>query len=104
MSINIIQDLNPNLPENRQFTPPKEGGNGNIHKPGTWQNIVWQTRSRVPESYEINLIAALEQLFEDGAETLAELVSGLNQQKNYDQQGEPWNEASFRAFLQVNGY
>ena len=31
-------DFNPALPESRQFTPPAEGGNGNIHKPGdyTW--------------------------------------------------------------------
>ena len=27
-------DFNPALPESRQFTPPAEGGNGNIHKPG----------------------------------------------------------------------
>ncbi|MBV4414361.1 hypothetical protein J0B02_16305 [Enterobacteriaceae bacterium YMB-R22] len=104
MSIDIIQDVNPSLPENRQFAPPKEGGNGNIHTPGTWQNIIWQTRSRVPEAFELNLICALEQLFDDGAQTPGELVEGLNQQKNYDQQGEPWSEASFRAFLQVNGY
>ena len=26
-------DFNPALPESRQFTPPAEGGNGNIHKP-----------------------------------------------------------------------
>lgn len=25
-------DFNPALPESRQFTPPAEGGNGNIHK------------------------------------------------------------------------
>lgn len=24
-------DFNPALPESRQFTPPAEGGNGNIH-------------------------------------------------------------------------
>ena len=97
-------DFNPALPESRQFTPPAEGGNGNIHKPGDYPNLIWQTRSRVPESWELQLIATLETLFEQGAETLGELVSGLNGVRMYDQQGEPWSESSFQAFLQVNGY
>jgi hypothetical protein len=33
----------------RQFAPPAEGGNGAIHKPGDYQNLIWQTRSREPE-------------------------------------------------------
>lgn len=45
-----------------------------------------------------------ETLFEQGAENLGELVSGLNGVRMHDQQGEPWSESSFRAFLQVNGY
>lgn len=52
----------------------------------------------------MNLIATLEDLFEQGVETLPELVNGLNAVRMHDQQGEPWREASFRAFLQVNGY
>ena len=31
-------DFNPALPESRQFTPPAEGGNGNIHKPGDYRS------------------------------------------------------------------
>lgn len=61
-------------------------------------------RSREPESWEVKLIATLEDLFEQGVETLPELVSGLNAVRMHDQQGEPWSDASFRAFLQVNGY
>ena len=71
-------DFNPALPESRQFTPPAEGGNGNIHKPGDYHNLIWQTRSRVPENWELQLIATLETLFEQGAESLGELVNGLN--------------------------
>lgn len=97
-------NFNPALPESRQFTPPAEGGNGAIHKPGHYENLIWQTRSRVPENWELKLIAALEELFEQGTETLPELVNGLNAGKMHDQQGEPWSEASFAAFLQVNGY
>ena len=97
-------DFNPALPESRQFTPPAEGGNGNIHKPGEYQNIIWQTRSRVPENWELLLITALEELFEQGVETLPELVNGLNAIRMYDQQGAPWSDDRFQAFLQVNGY
>ncbi len=97
-------DFNPQLPETRQFTPPAEGGNGAIHQPGQYQNIIWQTRPRVPEPFELRLIDALEQLFDQGAETLEALVEGLNAQRIFDHQGEPWSEQSFRAFLQVNGY
>lgn len=99
-----ILNYNPALPESRQFTPPAEGGNGNIHKPGDYHNLIWQTRSRVPENWELQLIATLETLFEQGAESLSQLVNGLNALKMHDQQGEPWSEASFQAFLQVNGY
>ena len=67
-------EFNPALPESRQFTPPKEGGNGTIHKPGDYQNLIWQTRSRAPESWELSLIAQLETLFEQGVETLPALV------------------------------
>lgn len=36
-------NYNPALPESRQFTPPAEGGNGAIHKPGDYTNLIWQT-------------------------------------------------------------
>ncbi len=97
-------DFNPALPESRQFTPPAEGGNGNIHKPGDYHNLIWQTRSRVPESWELELIATLETLFEQGAENLTQLVDGLNALKMHDRQGDAWSEESFQVFLQVNGY
>lgn len=102
--MSVTLNFNPALPESRQFTPPAEGGNGNIHKPGDYANLIWQTRSRVPENWELQLIATLEGLFEQGAESLTQLVDGLNDLRMHDQQGEPWSETSFEAFLQVNGY
>ncbi len=33
-------DFNPALPESRQFAPPAEGGNGAIHKPGDYSNLI----------------------------------------------------------------
>lgn len=97
-------EYNPQLPESRQFMPPKEGGNGDIHRPGHYHNIIWQTRRREPESFELTLIAALETLFDQGVNTLESLVAALNQQRVFDRRGTPWTDDSFREFLQVNGY
>ncbi|WP_350338159.1 recombinase-like helix-turn-helix domain-containing protein [Symbiopectobacterium purcellii] len=48
-------------------------------------------------------IAGLEILFDNGIDTLPGLVEGLNSTASYDQQGQPWQEATLRAFLQQNG-
>jgi hypothetical protein len=50
------------------------------------------------------MFASLEDLFDQGVYTLPELVKGLKAVSLDDQQGEPWRESSFQAFLQVNGY
>ncbi|GAB3417496.1 hypothetical protein GCM10027361_32600 [Erwinia aphidicola] len=97
-------EFNPHLPQSWQFTPPKEGGNGAIHQPGEYQNIIWQTRRREPDAFEIALISALETLFSQDKNTLEQLVEALNQQRIFDRGGKPWSDASFREFLQVNGY
>lgn len=102
--MNPIQDFNPWLPDTQALIPAQEGGNGKIHHPGQYQNIVWQTRSRVPDGFENALIAALESLFESGTETLPELVDALNARRLFDRSGAPWSEQSFREFLQINGY
>ncbi|MDD9340404.1 MAG: hypothetical protein PV362_12305 [Providencia heimbachae] len=99
-----IQNFNPYLPANHQIIPAREGGKGSIQAPGTAPNIVWQTRSRVPDEYETALIAALETLFASGTESLTEIVRALNQQLLFDRQGQSWTDSSFREFLQVNGY
>jgi len=44
-----IQNFNPYLPANHQIIPAREGGKGQIQAPGTAPNIVWQTRSRLPD-------------------------------------------------------
>lgn len=97
-------EFNPALPESRRIIAPKEGGNGVIHKPGQTLNLIWQSRSRAPQPWELALIDALEALFENGAQTLPELVNGLNAGKFYNQRGQPWQEQTFAAFLDVNGY
>lgn len=99
-----IQNFNPFLPANHQIIPAREGGKGQIQSPGAAPNIVWQTRSRIPDEYETALIAMLETLFASGVETLKQIIDALNQKQLFDRQGQQWNEASFREFLQVNGY
>ena len=99
-----IQNINPYLPANHQIIPAREGGKGSIQSPGTAPNVVWQTRSRVPDEYETSLIATLETLFASGIESLVDIVNALNQQLLVDRQGQSWTESSFREFLQVNGY
>lgn len=99
-----IQNINPYLPANNQIIPSREGGKGSIQAPGSAPNIVWQTRSRIPDEYEVTLISALENLFASGAESLDELVLALNQQQIHDRQGHLWSSRSFREFLLVNGY
>lgn len=73
-----ITDFNPWLPDTQQVIPAREGGNGQIHQPGQFQNVIWQTRARVPDGFETALVAALEEIFEQGAEELAQIVSALN--------------------------
>lgn len=99
-----IQNFNPFLPANHQIIPAREGGKGQIQSPGAAPNVVWQTRSRIPDEYETALIAMLETLFASGVETLEQIIDALNQKQLFDRQGQQWNEASFREFLQVNGY
>ncbi len=50
------------------------------------------------------LVAALETIFDQGAEELEQIVSALNQRRLFDRGGQPWNEATFREFLHVNGF
>ena len=99
-----IQNINPYLPANNQIIPAREGGKGSIQAPGSTPNIVWQTRSRLPDEYETALIGPLENLFAAGTDTLEALVEALNQQLLFDRQGHTWTPSSFREFLLVNGY
>ncbi|WBF46304.1 recombinase-like helix-turn-helix domain-containing protein [Serratia rubidaea] len=99
-----ISDFNPWLPDTQQVIPAREGGNGQIHQPGHYQNVIWQTRARVPDGFETALVAALEEIFDGGATELDQIVSALNQRRLFDRKGLPWNEAAFREFLHVNGF
>ncbi|MGL4858488.1 MAG: recombinase-like helix-turn-helix domain-containing protein [Enterobacteriaceae bacterium] len=100
----ISADFNPFLPDTQKVIPTNEGGKGIIHQPGEYQNIIWQTRHRIPDSFELALISALESLFADGVQELADIVSQLNAQRVLDRNGQVWTEDTFQHFLAVNGY
>ncbi len=72
-------------------------GKGRIEPPGQAANLIWQTRAAPPTADENALGDALEQVFSGGAQTLTELVTGLNAHGSRDAQGRPWSEASFEA-------
>lgn len=100
----IINDINPWLPDSQQITPAKEGGHGFIHKPGEYNNVIWQHRSRLPDSFETSLIATLEEIFAQGTEALSDVIQALNTRRVFNRDGQPWNEANFRHFLQVHAF
>lgn len=66
------------------MTPAREGGNGQIHQPGQFRNVIWQNRARVPDGFETATVEALETIFDQGAEELEQIVSALNQRRLFD--------------------
>ncbi len=63
------------------------------------QNLEWQTRAAPPTEFENRLGDALERVFDDGAETPAQVVARLNAMAFPDAEGRPWTEASFREAM-----
>jgi hypothetical protein len=60
-------------------------------------NIVWQNRAAVPSDYENALGDALEKVFAGGADTLEQVVAGLNALAFRTAAGEPWTAQTFTA-------
>ncbi|MFT8212166.1 MAG: recombinase-like helix-turn-helix domain-containing protein [Symbiopectobacterium sp.] len=97
------QEFNPALVQQQPAIPSIGGGNGCIHSPGDYRNLIWQSRNCVLDPWTLTFIAELETLFDQGIETLPALVERLNAAAMYDQQGQPWLEANLRTFLQEHG-
>ena len=72
-----------------------QAARGRVEKPDEAVNTVWQTRLAPPTPYENALGDALEQVFEAGAQTLAEVVAKLNELGSRAPDGARWSEASF---------
>ncbi len=94
-----VLDYNPFLKPWMQPHPNRIAGKGEIERPGQVANIPWQTRSAAPTEYENQLGDALETVFESGATTLEEVVSGLNEIGLRTLEGRPWDAATFEAEL-----
>lgn len=58
----------------------------------------------MPDSFEVALIAALEEIFDRGTEELEQIVTQLNDKRLFDRSGDAWTEKTFCHFLKVNGF
>jgi hypothetical protein len=90
-------DHNPSLKPWQPPTPNNVAGKGQIEVPGQARNIVWQNRAAPPTGYENALGDAFEAVFEQGAETLEQVVQGLNGAGIRTPDGQAWTVASFEA-------
>ena len=92
-------NFNPHLRPWDAPQPNNVAGKGNIEKPGTATNIIWQHRVALPTDYENALGDALLMCFESGAETLPEVVNHLNMQGVRAKSGSKWTEETLTAEL-----
>ena len=97
-------DYNPHLKPWSRPQPSADGGKGYIETPGSAENLVWQTRSSSPSSYEMGLADALETVFGEGVEDLEAVVARLNELGAQAPEGEPWSVDRFQAEMARLGY
>jgi hypothetical protein len=75
------------------------GARGGVEKR---ENFEWQHRAEAPSEFENRLGDALEQIFANGIDSLAEVVQELNKTTR-DRAGNPWTEQSFQAEMKRLG-
>lgn len=97
-------NFNPFLKPWEVSEPNNVAGKGMIEAPGHAENIIWQNRAAEPTSYENALGDALEAVFESGANSLEEIVAGLNAQPFHNADGSIWTIESFSAEIARLGY
>jgi hypothetical protein len=88
-------DHNPALKPWQTSAPNNIAGQGQIEVPGQVTNLVWQNRAAPPSAYENALADALERVFEAGALTPQDVVTGLNAQGVRTPEGRPWDTDAF---------
>ncbi|MEK9677741.1 MAG: recombinase-like helix-turn-helix domain-containing protein [Rhodospirillaceae bacterium] len=96
-------DHNPYLKPWKRPEPNQRAGMGRLEIPENVENIVWQTRPATPTEYEIQLGDALESIFGDGHEELADVVAQLNERGIQSPHGGDWTEESFQAEMKRLG-
>lgn len=84
-------------------TTVKGGGGGFIEDPRSVQNIVFQTRARPLCAFEAKFADDLMAAFEDGADTLTNLVAALCRLGSTDPDGSRWTENSLAEQLKRSG-
>jgi hypothetical protein len=99
-----MNQYNPHLSPWLEPHPNNVAGKGHIEVPGQATNFVWQTRPAAPSAYENALADALEQVFEAGAETLQQVVDGLNRLHLRSPDGQPWTTSSYEAEIARLGF
>lgn len=90
-------DHNPYMAPWQKPAPNNVAGKGTIEAPGRAPNLIWQNRAAPPTSYENTLGDALERVFDDGAESLEEVVQGLNAQGIRLPDGRGWTPELFET-------
>lgn len=95
---------NPKLALWLKPTPSKEAGINNIQMPGQPQNIVWQTRPREPNAYELALSQHLISGFKADKITPADLAAHFNEQGFRHEGGGDWDSVNFEAEMARLGY
>lgn len=92
-------NFNPYLKPWQSTQPNQVAGKGQIEVPGEVPNIVWQNRAAEPTAYENALGDALERVFAGGAESIDQVVAGLNAHAFRTAEGGQWTVAAFEAEL-----
>ncbi len=95
----MTMDHNPALKPWQTSAPNNVAGQGHIETPGQAINLVWQNRAAPPTPYENDLGDALEAVFEAGAQSLDEVVAGLNARGFRTPDGQAWTPESFERDL-----
>jgi hypothetical protein len=90
-------DHNPHLRPWQTPAPNNVAGKGKIEQPGQAHNIVWQNRAAPPTDYENSLGDAFETVFERGAQTIEQVVAGLNEVGLRTPDGQSWTVARFES-------
>lgn len=99
-----MKEFNEKLESWINATPSTQAGINNIQVPGQADLLVWQTRSKIPSAYELDLAQYLIQAFSTGITELDHLVNNLNEQGFRSEAGAVWTVQSFSEEMQRLGY
>lgn len=102
MSDREQDQMNPFLAESAADGETRKGSPQSIQDPQKPENLVWQTRDRVPTAFEDALGYALEKTFAAGIKDLPEIVERLNRDGPKPDAGE-WTEELFQAEIKRLG-